>query len=90
MKFVLFNVAIIAALFYLFNADRVDFRSLADKPYEAVDGVRETADTVVATARAPAPRPAVPAASSKPPAAPASGFIASASRRPFRRRHSAG
>ncbi len=62
MKFVLFNVAIIAALFYLFNADRVDFRSLADQAYAAVDGVREKAGAVVETAKvaAPSKEPAAP------------------------------
>lgn len=43
MKFVLFNVAVVAALFLLFNPDRSDLRVLADRASAAVGGAVEKA-----------------------------------------------
>lgn len=47
MKFLLFNFAVIAALFFLFNPDRADLHALADRAYETVGMAREKAESVV-------------------------------------------
>jgi hypothetical protein len=39
MKFIFFNLAVVAALIYLFQAERSDFHAAADRAYDAVDGV---------------------------------------------------
>ena len=46
MKFIFFNLAVVAALFYLFQADRSDFRAAADRAYDAVDNVHALAKDV--------------------------------------------
>lgn len=43
MKFIFFNLAVVAALFYLFQAERSDFRAAADRAYDAVDNVQALA-----------------------------------------------
>lgn len=40
MRFLLFNVAVITALVYLFNLDRGDFDAAAGRLYEAAEGVQ--------------------------------------------------
>lgn len=47
MKFLLFNVAVIAALVFLFNPDKADFRALADRAYETVGIARDGAEQVM-------------------------------------------
>ncbi len=47
MKFVLFNLAVVAALFFLFNPDRADLHALADRAYETVGLARDGAEKVV-------------------------------------------
>ena len=43
MKFILFNLAVIAALFFLFEPDRADLHSVADRAYAAVGMARDAA-----------------------------------------------
>lgn len=70
MKFLLFNFAVIAALFVLFNPDRADLYALADRAYETVGMAREKTESVVAKvtppmeskAGEPAPAAALPTA----------------------------
>lgn len=50
MKFIFFNLAVVAALFYLFQADRSDFRAAADRAYDAVDEVQALAKDVAKNA----------------------------------------
>ncbi len=50
MKFIFFNLAVVAALFYLFQADRADFRAAADRAYDAVDEVQALAKDVAKNA----------------------------------------
>ena len=47
MKFLLFNLAVIAALVFLFNPDKADFRALADRAYETVGIARDGAEQVL-------------------------------------------
>ncbi len=47
MKFLLFNLAVIAALVFLFNPDKADFRALADRAYETVVIARDGAEQVL-------------------------------------------
>ncbi len=70
MRFVLFNVAVIAALFFLFDSDRAGLTALADKAYAAIGAERTAEKSTVAaaptpivagqakTAQPPAPKPA--------------------------------
>lgn len=48
MKFVLFNIAVVAALFVLFNPDRADFRALADRASESVGVARGAVEKAIA------------------------------------------
>ena len=54
MKFVLFNLAVVAALFFLFNPDRADLRALADRAYETAGLARDGAEKIVAKVAPPA------------------------------------
>lgn len=53
MKFVLFNLAVIAALFFLFNPDRADLHALADRAYETVGLARDSAEKIAEKAAPP-------------------------------------
>lgn len=46
MKFLLFNLAVIAALVFLFNPDKADFHALADRAYETVGLAKVSAEKV--------------------------------------------
>jgi hypothetical protein len=48
MRFLFFNVAVIAALVYLIGADRDDMQNAADRIYDTVADVKETAREYVA------------------------------------------
>ncbi len=62
MKFVLFNIAVIAALFFLFDSDKANLSSLAEKAYAAVGLERtltkETGEIAPEQAAKPSPAPA--------------------------------
>ena len=49
MKFLLFNLAVIAALVFLFNPDKADFHALADRAYETVGLAKVGAEKVAKT-----------------------------------------
>jgi len=44
MKFVLFNLAVIGALLFLFNPDRADLHALADRAYETVGLAKDSVE----------------------------------------------
>jgi hypothetical protein len=44
MKFVLFNLAVVGALFFLFNPDRADLNALADRAYETVGLAKDSVE----------------------------------------------
>ena len=67
MKFLLFNVAVVVALFVLFNPDRADLRAVADRAYEAVGLARETAKDVAEKIKVTEPETPEPAPSPEPP-----------------------
>ncbi len=76
MKFVLFNIAVAAALIFLFNADRTDLRALADRAYAAVGQAKDMAEETTQKAEAPvvetvATAPAAPPAPKAEPPKPA-------------------
>jgi len=44
MRFVLFNIAVVVALFYLFSMERGDFHAMADRLHEGLNKARERLD----------------------------------------------
>lgn len=51
MRFLIFNGVVIAALFYLFNADQADLRNAADTAHSMIDKAGSAATQVVAKTR---------------------------------------
>ena len=51
MRFLIFNGVVIAALFYLFNADHADLRSAADRAHSAITKAEAAATQVVEKTR---------------------------------------
>lgn len=69
MKFLFFNLAVVAALVFLFNPDRADLRAWADRAYEAIGLAKEAAETAVNPPKPAAVAKAAPAQEKNPPVA---------------------
>jgi outer membrane biosynthesis protein TonB len=82
MKFVLFNIAVLAALYVLFNPDSVDFHALSARAHATVETVRGAVEPAVAGEAAPveavAEQPVAKAPDPNPPAEPAPKPVAMA------------